>query len=286
MPEKAEPKISVSEAVLIGLFLAILDVIDLFPIAGDLTDVAAAPLVLYYFMKNINGTVYIIAWVMDLIPILQELPNRSIAWWGTVIFERVAPAKLEQAVEAVGEAVEGNEGEAGEKSPNFTRNNETGMVSVETSDGHYMEIGVNDSSEDWEANARGHWTKAGENPEQGDRETTEARAMRVRNRDRNADEGGGGKKKDGGGKDISETESERDPSEVEEEKLFEGSGEDEEGEENESGDEEEGEEVTSDPAGNTVGIDSSKKWRENQRGVKPTNKQTSVYDVKPKRKAA
>ncbi len=75
MPQKAEPKISVSEAVLIGMFLAILDVIDLIPLAGDLTDVAAAPLVLYYFMKHINGTAYIISCDPRLHPCHTRIPE-------------------------------------------------------------------------------------------------------------------------------------------------------------------------------------------------------------------
>jgi len=114
MATRPDPKISTSEAVLIGLFLLTLDAIDLIPLAGDLTDVAAAPLVFYYFTKHINGTAYIISCGLDLIPVVQEFPTRSIVWWGTVALDRFAPAKVEELIEATGEKLEGGEGGPGE----------------------------------------------------------------------------------------------------------------------------------------------------------------------------
>jgi hypothetical protein len=286
MPEKAEPKISVSEAVLIGLFLAILDAIDLIPLAGDLTDVAAAPLVLYYFMKNINGTAYIIAWVMDLIPFLQEFPNRSIAWWGTVIFERIAPAKLQSAVEQTGEIAEGKEGggelEEGEKlgegaseGAEASKNAEQGVSSAEEAQGWVEAEGMEGAAP---AEGRGGEAEGQEAGGETKTQTEEDGGETKNPKEEGRGEEGGAEKED-----ISETESEKNPIDVEEENLFEGSGDDASAK---SDEEDESEEETPNPIGNTMGIDSSKKWQKSQRTAKPTSQLTSVYDVKPKRKAA
>lgn len=88
---------------MVGLFLAVLDAIDLIPFAGDITDLFAAPLVFYYFFKNINGLLYILSLILDAIPGIQEVPSRSIVWWGTVLFERFAPAKVVAVAEKAGE---------------------------------------------------------------------------------------------------------------------------------------------------------------------------------------
>jgi hypothetical protein len=111
--QKAQPKISVVDMVLVGLFLAILDAIDLIPFAGDLTDIPASMLIFYYTFKGINGVAYIISLIMDAIPGLQEIPTRSIVWWGTVIIDRIGPKKLERALEKAGELTQGKVGAAG-----------------------------------------------------------------------------------------------------------------------------------------------------------------------------
>src|SRR5665213_3066891 len=85
---EAEPKISDVEIILIGLFFATLDLIDLIPIAGDITDVVAAPMGFYYWMKGINATTFIVAEVLDLIPGIQEFPSRTIGWGITVWLDR------------------------------------------------------------------------------------------------------------------------------------------------------------------------------------------------------
>jgi hypothetical protein len=291
MPQKAEPKISVSEAVLIGMFLAILDVIDLIPLAGDLTDVAAAPLVLYYFMKHINGTAYIISWILDLIPVTQEFPSRSIVWWGTVIFERVAPAKLEQETEKVGELGEGGEGgealEGGEgleagasEGAEASENAEQGVSSAEETEGGAETEGVEGETPAEENGGEGEGQEAG-----GETETP---AEEEGGEGENPKEEGGEEGESEDGEDISETESEKNPLDVEEEDLFEGSGDDASSIGSDEDDEEESEqeEAVQNSAGNTIGIDSSKKWQRNQRNAKPTNQTTSAYDTKPKKKAA
>lgn len=113
MGEKAEPKISLPEAILIGIFLGVLDLIDLIPFAGDITDMFAAPLLFYYVIKHINGVAYAASLILDAIPVTQEFPTRSLVWWGTVIFDHFAPKQLSQAVEKTGELGEGEALEGG-----------------------------------------------------------------------------------------------------------------------------------------------------------------------------
>lgn len=120
MPGKPQPKISLPEAVAIGMFLGILDAIDLIPLAGDVTDVAAAPLLLYYYMKHLNGIAYGASLILDAIPGIQEVPTRSIVWWGTIAFDHFAPKQVEEALEKLGEEAEGKEEGAlseGEEAP-------------------------------------------------------------------------------------------------------------------------------------------------------------------------
>lgn len=111
MDETSEPKISLPEAIIIGLLMAVLDALDILPIAGDITDAPAALLFLYYQVKGISGTMFAIAWVLDLIPIIQEFPSRSVAWWIGVYMDR-HPSKVGRIVEQVGEIAQGEEGEA------------------------------------------------------------------------------------------------------------------------------------------------------------------------------
>lgn len=114
MPEKGEPKISDSEVVLVGMFVGTLDVIDFIPGAGDLTDIPGAGLIFYYYKKHINGIVYIISEILDAIPFVGIFPWRTCVWIGTVAFDRLAPKKIEEALEELGEKAEGGEGGTGE----------------------------------------------------------------------------------------------------------------------------------------------------------------------------
>jgi hypothetical protein len=109
MDEAPEPKISLPESIVIGLLLGVLDLIDLVPGGGDLTDAPAALLFLYYKVKGISGTMFAIAWVLDLIPIIQEFPTRSLAWWISVYMDR-HPSKVGKVIEQAGEAAQGAEG--------------------------------------------------------------------------------------------------------------------------------------------------------------------------------
>jgi hypothetical protein len=101
--KKREPKISLVEALLIGAYIGTLDVIDIIPTAGDITDLLGAPIMFYLNIKGVGGMAFIIAEIMDLFPIVQEFPSRSVAWLIIIGLDRFAPAKLEEAVEKAGE---------------------------------------------------------------------------------------------------------------------------------------------------------------------------------------
>ncbi len=108
-PQQPEPKISDVEIVAIGVFFVMLDLIDLIPIAGDVTDIVAAPMGMYYWMKGINGTAFIAAEVLDLIPFVQMVPSRTIGWVITAYIDRSPKlqTKLAPAL-AVAGALEGD----------------------------------------------------------------------------------------------------------------------------------------------------------------------------------
>ena len=102
-----QPKIPLPEAIFIGLFIAFLDILDLIPIVGDFTTIIAAPLMLYLYMKGMNGVLFGTSEILDLIPGVQEFPCRSIAWWVTVGIDHFAPAKVAEVAEKAGELAEG-----------------------------------------------------------------------------------------------------------------------------------------------------------------------------------
>jgi hypothetical protein len=110
--KKPEAKIHLPLAVFIGLCVILLDVIDLIPFAGDITDVPSLGVNFYLYSIGVSGVMFLVAEVLDLFPVLQEFPTRTIAWIATVLFEWLAPAKLEKAVEKTGEMAEGKEGAA------------------------------------------------------------------------------------------------------------------------------------------------------------------------------
>jgi hypothetical protein len=285
MPEKAEPKISTAEAVLILLFVLLLDAIDLIPFAGDLTDVAGAPLLLYYMSKHINGVAYLIAEILDAIPVVQELPSRTIVWIATVLFDRFAPAAVEQAVEKVGELEQGGEG-AG-----------TGELEAGASEGAAgAEAGAGAAAATEEGAQGGQALNAGEGVEGEARiKGEETSSSSTSSQQEEARSGGGeeggqgdqeGAEKTGSEEDEMAAESEGDPMKENAKKLLDevdgGGG-------NESfggGDETEDEEDTSEaPPPNVVGIDSSSKWQANQQ-QKERPATPSVYDIKRKEKKA
>jgi hypothetical protein len=103
--QKPEPKISDVEIILIGVFYFSLDVMDFIPGVGDVTDVVAAPMGFYYWMKGLNGTAFLASEAIEAIPGAQELPFvRSITWGINIWLDR--HPKL-QATFATVEALEG-----------------------------------------------------------------------------------------------------------------------------------------------------------------------------------
>jgi len=115
MDEEAEKKskITMAEAVFIGLGVGVLDLIDLIPVAGDITDLLVWPVNYYMYIKGINGIPFLAGEILDLIPGVQEFPSRSIAWWGTLAYEYFAPEELVEATEKVGEKMQASEGAGG-----------------------------------------------------------------------------------------------------------------------------------------------------------------------------
>ena len=112
--QQLEPKISTAEIVLIGAFYGILDVIDIIPIAGDITDIIAAPMFLYYSSKGISGIPFLVSEILDAIPLTQEFPSRTIGWIVTVVIDRNPKLEAQlQTAAAVAGAVEGAGGLAG-----------------------------------------------------------------------------------------------------------------------------------------------------------------------------
>src|ERR1700733_5389074 len=113
--QKPEPKISDVEIILIGIFYLGLDAIDFIPAAGDITDVIAAPMGFYYWMKGLNGTAFIASEVIEAIPGAQEIPFvRTVTWAINIWLDR--HPKLEatlatvEAFEGGAEALEGGGG--------------------------------------------------------------------------------------------------------------------------------------------------------------------------------
>lgn len=108
--ETREPKIHLPVAILVGLAVLVLDLIDLIPIAGDITDIPSLMVNFYLLTIGVSGIVFLIGEVLDLIPVVQEFPCRSIAWWVTVGIDHFAPASVQQVFERVGEELQGGEG--------------------------------------------------------------------------------------------------------------------------------------------------------------------------------
>lgn len=107
--QKPEPKISNTEALLIGLGIVVLDLIDIIPLAGDITDGPALLVNYYLYSKGVNGLWFVIAEVLDLIPGPQELPTRTVAWCILLWLDR-HPSAATALAEQAGEMAEGKAG--------------------------------------------------------------------------------------------------------------------------------------------------------------------------------
>lgn len=109
-----DAKIPITIGLLLFFPILILDIIDLIPIAGDVTDILVLPINYYLNSIGVSGLFFIIAEILDIFPALQEFPSRTIAWVIIVFIDHFAP-KTAHKLEEVGEiaqSVEGKEGEA------------------------------------------------------------------------------------------------------------------------------------------------------------------------------
>src|SRR5258708_2821124 len=101
-----EPKISLVIALLGGIFILILDLLDIIPGLGYLTSIIAAPIIFYLYSIGVSGISFIIAEFLDMFPLIQEFPSRSIAWWLTVGIDHFAPAEVTEKLEKAGELMQ------------------------------------------------------------------------------------------------------------------------------------------------------------------------------------
>jgi hypothetical protein len=138
---KPEPKISDVEIILIGVFYLGLDIVDLFPGAGDITDVIAAPMGFYYWMKGLNAITFIVSEIIEAIPGLQEIPFVRIITWGmTIWFDR--HPKLEGVLAPVLQAADALGGDIpeGEGSSGISSSSATAQQPRELSDGKTLDM--------------------------------------------------------------------------------------------------------------------------------------------------
>lgn len=103
MEEKGKSKIDLVIGILILIFFIVLDLIDLIPFAGDVTDVVALPVYFYLQTIQVSGVIFLVSEFLDLFPAIQEFPCRTLGWIITWAIDAFAPAKVSQAIETVGE---------------------------------------------------------------------------------------------------------------------------------------------------------------------------------------
>lgn len=99
----------------IGCLLVIVSLVNLIPLAGDVTSIIAGGLMAFYlYQKGLKGTstiaTNVVGYLCGLVPILQAIPTELLAWVVTVIIDRNPKIK---AVAATASKLEGKEGEGG-----------------------------------------------------------------------------------------------------------------------------------------------------------------------------
>ncbi|HVO28523.1 MAG TPA: UbiA family prenyltransferase [Candidatus Paceibacterota bacterium] len=115
--QASQSKISLTEAIGITLILIIVSLVNLIPLAGDVTSFIAGGLMFYYlYSKGLTGTSVVatnfVGYGVGFFPLIQALPTELVAWIVTVIIDRL-PKPLQAVIEKVGEAEGGAEGGAG-----------------------------------------------------------------------------------------------------------------------------------------------------------------------------
>ncbi len=84
--QKPEPKISLVEFIFLGLFIVLIDLIDLVGLLvglplSDITDLFMFPITQFYlFMKGVKGTYMLVGNIIEAIPYIGDLPVRTVVW--------------------------------------------------------------------------------------------------------------------------------------------------------------------------------------------------------------
>ena len=109
--EPREPKISIVEALLIGILMLIIDIAEIIPFVGDFLGLGTGALVIMYLvMKGVNGLVFAVGTALDAIPVIQAFPSKTLAWVITVGIDHFAPKEISEKLEKAGELAEGKAG--------------------------------------------------------------------------------------------------------------------------------------------------------------------------------
>jgi len=111
--QKPGPKISITEAILIGIPILIIDILEFIPLVGDLGSIVASPVILYLYLKGVGGLFFLFGEGLDLIPGVQEFPCKTLAWVITVGIDRFAPKEVSEKLEKVGETLQAGKGAPG-----------------------------------------------------------------------------------------------------------------------------------------------------------------------------
>lgn len=89
MDEAPEPKISLVEAILIGIIFALFDLVGIVLVIFGLDDffildILSSPIFLYLYIKGVPSMKQLVAWIVEIFPWAGALPSYSIGWWLTV----------------------------------------------------------------------------------------------------------------------------------------------------------------------------------------------------------
>jgi hypothetical protein len=108
-----EPKLSDADIIIGSILMLTLDAIDWLEVGIPGTDLVGFPLEqLFLNKKGVKGTTALVGNVIELVPGVDYLPVRSIAWLITAWMDR-HPSEFSEKMEQVGEYVQKAEGKAG-----------------------------------------------------------------------------------------------------------------------------------------------------------------------------
>jgi hypothetical protein len=108
-----EPKLSDADVIIGSVLMLTLDAIDWLQVGIPGTDLVGFPLEqLFLNKKGVKGTTALVGNIIELVPGVDYLPVRSIAWLITAWMDR-HPSEFSEKMEQVGEVVQKAEGKAG-----------------------------------------------------------------------------------------------------------------------------------------------------------------------------